>query len=291
MFSPKWPIVSLLASAFIAASGGLAAAQSDPPQTKSDPPVAAVNGTTIYLSDVEIAYAELPAQVRRMPIQQIFEPLLQQLIDRRLVAHAAETEALDQDEFVRRRLAQTREIVLRQAYVARLLEPVLTKEKVRARYEAEYAGKTGEEEVRARHILVAEESLAHDIAGKARAGIDFVELAKKNSTGPSAAQGGDLGFFKRGQMVPEFADVAFALAPGEVSQPVKTQFGWHVIKLEERRQTPAPTFEEVADKLSEQIARETVDEVVAGLRARAEIQTFGATGQPVITPPGIRPAK
>jgi peptidyl-prolyl cis-trans isomerase C len=137
------------------------------------------------------------------------------------------------------------------------------------------------EEVRARHILVKTEAEAKEVIAALAAGADFAELAKKRSIDPSAQQNdGDLGFFRRDTMVEPFAEAAFALEPGQTTrEPVRTQFGWHVIRVEERR-TVAPTFEEKEPELKEQVARETINALVAELRAKAKVERFAIDGSP-----------
>src|SRR6202012_4077676 len=150
---------------------------------------------------------------------------------------------------------------------------------VRARYDAEIAGKPGEEEVHAKHILVDNEAQAKTIIDQLNKGADFAALAKQYSKDPGAAQGGDLGFFKKDEVVPEFADAAFALQPGKFTQtPVHTQFGWHVILLVERRTASAPTFEQASDDLRQKMIQEAVQKVLAQARTGLTIQKFNVDG-------------
>src|ERR1019366_5698263 len=142
--------------------------------------------------------------------------------------------------------------------------------------------KTGEEELHARHILVASEAEANKIIAELKKGGDFASIATARSTDPGAAQGGDLGFFTRGDMLPEFADAAFALKPGQFTdKPVKTQYGWHVIKAEERRTAPPATYAQAHDELRQQIIQESVQKVVAGARAGLTVAKFNADGSPM----------
>ena len=155
-----------------------------------------------------------------------------------------------------------------------VVDPV-TDADIKARYEKEVAATPTEEEVSARHILVKTEEEAKAIIAELDTGKDFSELAKEKSTGPSAAQGGDLGFFTKGRMVPEFEAVAFALKPGEYAkEPVKTQFGWHVIKLEDRRQAAPPAFEEVADQVRQVVMRERYGDLIKEARGEVEIEVL-----------------
>ncbi len=251
--------------------------------------VAVVNGSKIYYGDVLRARQGLPAEYQSVPLEMIFELLLNQLVDQRLVALAAREAKIDEDPVVREQLRVLEDQVLQQGYLRRQIEPELTAEKLQARYDARYAAQTGPDEVRARHILLETEEKARQVLADIRGGADFAEAAKAHSTGPSGPRGGDLGFFQAGQMVPEFSEAAFALQPGEVSDPVQTQFGWHLIKVEERRVAQAPAFEEVADELRNEVQREVVAKVVSHLREGATIETFTPEGNPVIQPSGVQP--
>jgi peptidyl-prolyl cis-trans isomerase C len=139
----------------------------------------------------------------------------------------------------------------------------------------------GDEEVRARHILVEKEDDAKTIVADIKKGADFAEVAKKKSIEPGAAEsGGDLGYFTKDQMVPEFADAAFKLDKGKVSDPVKSQFGWHVIKVEDKRKKPPPTFEQVQDQLQSFVARKAQTDLVTRLRTAAKIERVGGAPAP-----------
>lgn len=251
---------------------------------QEDVVVATIDGAPIRMSDVELAFRGLPAQYRNLPMPMIFGSLLQQLIDRQLVANAAEKAKLADDPEVAHRLALARRQVLQQAYLARRVNPELTEAKLRARYESDIASKPGAEEVSARHILVATEAEARAIQKALKEGADFAEQAKAKSIGPSGPRGGDLGFFKAEDMVPEFSKAAFALKVGEISEPVKTEFGWHIIRVDERRSQPVPSFEDSVDELRQTVAQEVVGKVMEDLRGKADIQTFNPDGTPQVQP-------
>ncbi len=146
--------------------------------------------------------------------------------------------------------------------------------------------------MRARHILVETEDEAKAILEQLKAGADFATLAKEKSKDPGAADGGDLGYFNKGQMVPEFSEVAFKMYPGQLSNPVKTQFGWHIIKLEDKRQRKPPPFDAVKDQLAEYVARRAQTAFVTKLRERAKIERLdkppvqSAPSMPMAPPPG-----
>ena len=288
-------VVGMLAFACGATASALAQSTApaqpvaDTDSRESEPVVATVNGTKIYYGDVLRARQSLPAEYQSVPLEMIFGALLNQLVDQRLVALAAREAKIDEDPIVQDQLRALEEQVLQQGYLRRQIEPELTAEKLQARYDAQYKGQSGPEEVRARHILLETEEKAREVLADIRGGADFAEAAKTHSTGPSGPRGGDLGFFQAGQMVPAFSDAAFAMQAGEVSEPVQTQFGWHIIKVEERRAAPAPAFEDVADELRTEVQREVVAKVVSDLREGATIETFTPEGNPVIQPSGAQP--
>lgn len=248
----------------------------------TDPVLAVVNGAQIRKSDLEAAYQQLPEQYRQMPLEQIYEPLLDRVIDGRLLLAEAERENLAKDPKVQEDIQRARDNVLRDTLVQRVIDQGTTKEKVQVAYEA-MKSQPGfaYEEVHAEHILVGNEAEARDVLKQLANGADFATVAKEKSTDPSAkSNGGDLGYFRREAMVPEFADAAFSIPPGTVGKdPVKTQFGWHVIKVDDRRQT-VPTLEEKEPEIREQLARQLVDELLANVRKGAKIERFNLDGTP-----------
>lgn len=254
--------------------------------TGDDPVIAVVNGHEIHRSELEAAQRGLPEQYRQVPLQLIYGPLLDRVIDSRLLAEEAERRGVAEDPGVQEQLARARAQVLRDAIVERQLEDGITEERLRARYdEAKQGDDFAHEEVEARHILLSSEEEAQDVIDQLGQGADFGELAREMSIGPSAEEGGDLGFFQRDQMVPEFAEVAFALDVGAISEePVQTQFGWHVIEVTDKRMVE-PSFAESEAQLCEEIAREIVTALLEDLRGGASIERFNIDGTPMETPP------
>lgn len=243
-----------------------------PLRAQDDPAVATVNGETILRSDVMAVVATLPPQYQQQ-LPQIFPALVERLVDFRLIAKAASGNGLGEDKEVMDRLAKLKQDVVREVYLERQIEARSTDEALRARYDTFVAENPPKAEVRARHILLKEEAEAREVITALDGGADFAELARERSTGPSAAQGGDLGYFAAEQMVPEFSEKAFALESGAYGKdPVQTQFGWHVIKVEDRRDAAPPSFESLEQQMREQVARETVQQVVKDLRVGAEIE-------------------
>jgi len=245
-----------------------------------DPVVAIVNGQPIHLSALEIAQQSLPQQYRSMPLSAVFPALLDRIVDSKLVELDARKNKVTDDPVFKKRMAFVVDQVIQDFWLQKEVERQITPEKMKARYEERLKAMPSEEEVHARHILVATEADANAIIAELKKGTPFEKLAKEKSTDKaSGADGGDLGWFKKADMVKEFADAAFALKKGERTEtPVKTQFGYHVIELEDRRQAPPPSFDEMADQIREELAREAVTAMLDQLRANAKIEKFAIDG-------------
>ena len=169
-------------------------------------------------------------------------------------------------------MAFWRQRALRDAYFDKTVKSSIGEASARAIYEDKVKQIKPEEEVQARHILVSSEAAAQKLAERVAAGEDFAQLAKENSgDAGSKEQGGMLGFFGKGQMVPQFEEAAFTLKKGEVSKPVQSQFGWHIIKVEDRRQKPPPTFDEVKDRLIGSMVQSKAQNIAGELRSKAKI--------------------
>ena len=253
---------------------------------KGDPVVAKVNAIEIHRSDVFQTLSALPPQVQQMPMAQIYPLLLERMIDNKLVAIAGRAQKLQDDPDIKRQVAAYEDRAIQEAYLARAIKDKITDAALHKKYDAFVNENPPQEEVRARHILVANEKDALAVLAELKKGADFAKVAKEKSTDGSARDGGDLGFFGRGDMVAEFSDAAFAMKPGEVSQkPVKTQFGWHIIKVEERRMSPAPSFDESKDQLRTELSQEMVGDVIDGLRTKAKLERFDLDGKPLPPPP------
>jgi len=247
----------------------------------ADPVVAKVNGQPIHLSELNQAAQSLPPQLRGIPPQTLFPMLLDQQIDRKALVQEARKTGLDKDPAVQRQMALAEDTALQSALLSKQVGPTVTEEAIRARYDKEMADKPGQEEVHARHILVPTEEEAKKVIAELKKGADFATLAKQYSKDPGAAQGGDLGWFKKDEMVPAFSAAAFALKPGQVSdKPVKTEFGWHVIKLEEKRHAEPPTFEQAHDGLRQKMIQEGVQKAVKQARADVTVEKFNMDGSP-----------
>ncbi|MFO1081936.1 MAG: peptidylprolyl isomerase [Reyranellaceae bacterium] len=261
-------------------------------QPLKDPVVATVNGQPIRLSELEVAQQALPQQYRSVPLQAVFPALLDRMIDSKLVVVDGKKNKLNEDPGFKKRMAFVEDQVLQDFWIQREIARELTPEKLQKRYEERLASMPPEEEVHARHILVSTEDEAKAIIADLKKGTAFDKLAKEKSTDKaSGAEGGDLGWFKKSDMVKEFADAAFGLKKGETSAaPVKTQFGYHVIKVEDRRKAPPPPYEEMADQLREEMAREVVTAQIDQLRAAAKIEKFNMEGGKPDPAPAAKPA-
>src|SRR5712672_213822 len=242
------------------------------PARADDPVLAKVNGSEIRQSDVTLAEEELAPSLAQMDPATKKDNVLSFLIDLKIVAKAAEDKKLENSEDFKKRLAFTRSRLLMDSLLATEGKSATTDDSMKKVYEEASKQITGEQEVHARHILVESEDEAKAVKEELNKGADFAELAKKKSKDPGASDGGDLGFFTKDQMVPEFSAVAFALEPGKVSDPVKSQFGWHIIKVEEKRTRQAPEFEQVKGQIETYVTRKAQADYVAKLRETAKVE-------------------
>src|SRR5512144_47025 len=238
----------------------------------ANPVLAKVNGSEIRQSDVTMAEEELGPSLAQMDPATKDENVLSFLIDMKIVAKAAEDKKVaDGDEF-KKRMAFARNRLLMDSLLASEGKAATNDDAMKKVYDEASKQITGEQEVRARHILVETEDEAKAVKAELDKGADFAELAKKKSKDPGSADGGDLGFFTKEQMVPEFSAVAFTLEPGKISDPVKSQFGWHIIKVEEKRARKAPEFEQVKAQIETYVTRKAQAEYVAKLREAAKVE-------------------
>jgi peptidyl-prolyl cis-trans isomerase C len=241
---------------------------------RDNPVLARVEGQEIRWRDIVAALRDLPKEYHEQ-IGVIFPALLERQIDTRLIALAGKDADLDEDEEVRRKVAKFEEQAISDAYIQQRIDEKVTEAMLRERYDAYLAGLEAKIQVRARHILLKREVDAAAVIESLDRGADFAELARRHSFGPSAERGGDLGYFLRDSMVPEFAEAAFALDVGGYSRmPVKTDYGWHVIKVEDRRAETKVPFDQMRPRLREDLGREVIDDVLKSLRAEADIEWF-----------------
>jgi len=257
---------------------------------EANPVLAKVNGAEIRASDVALAEEELGPSLAQMDPATKKENVLSFLIDMKIVSKEAEDKRIaDRDDF-KTRLAFARNRLLMDNLLAVEGKAATTDENMKKVYEEAAKQISGEQEVHARHILVETEDQAKKIEGDLKKGADFAELAKKESKDPGASDGGDLGFFTKDQMVPEFSAVAFALEPGKISDPVKTQFGWHIIKVEEKRTRKAPDFEQVKPQIETYVVRKAQADYVAKLRTAAKVERMDKPEDTAAKPDAAKPA-
>jgi peptidyl-prolyl cis-trans isomerase C len=260
--------VAAALTAAVAVAGPIpAAAQSD-----ANPVLARVGGTEIRQSDIALAEADIGGGLQPSPPEVRQEALLTYLIDVTLIAKAAEEQKLAEAPGFDRRLAYARQKVLMEALLDKASKDASNEAAMKKVYDESVAQNKPVEEVHARHILVETEDKAKEVLAKLKAGGDFGELAKAESKDSSAADGGSLGYFTQDQMVPEFATVAFKLEKGVLSDPVKTQLGWHIIKVEDKRNKPVPAYEQVKDQIQTFVVRRAQAELVGKLRESGKVE-------------------
>ncbi len=261
---------ALLVAVLLLPAGALAQSETAAPPSPSRV-VATVNGYDITAAEVQLAADDILPQLGEVPPNLRFPFVVEYLMERHLLAQAAVKEGIAETEEYKRRLAFYQAKALRDAYFSAKLKPSVTDEAVKKSYDEQAAKVEAEERARARHILVASEEEAKDISARLAKGEEFEALAKAHSLDGSKEQGGDLGYFTAGEMVPAFSEATFALEVGEVSEPVKTEFGWHVIKLEDRRVGGAQPFEDVEGAIRMVLLRQSVQDKLVELRKSAEI--------------------
>jgi len=262
-----------------------------PAASGPDPVVARVNGVDIKQSDLALADEDVGADMQNTSPEAKREHLISYLADIIMVTQAAEKKNLGDNPDFKRRLAFLRNKLLMGFGLQEEAKSAITDEALHQTYDEAVKSQGGQEEVRARHILVEAEDEAKAILEQLKGGADFATLAKEKSKDPGAAEGGDLGYFTKDQMVPEFAEVAFKMYPGQLSNPVKTQFGWHIIKLEDKRTKQPPDFAKVKEQIESFLARKVQTEFITKLRQTAKIERLdkpadkGGSAKPADWPP------
>jgi peptidyl-prolyl cis-trans isomerase C len=287
-------VVSLVA-AF--AAGPAAAQTSSPTGAKQDPAAvvdAVVEGQPIFQSEVVGAFHTLPPNVQKEGLDKVYDRLIEMLIERKMMTIYGRREKYDADPEVKRRMQIAEDQIIREVYLDRLIKKYLTEDRVRAHYDEVVRKNPPTKEIRARHILVDSEAKADEMIKLAKGGEDFAKLATKNSIGPSAQRGGDLGYFTANEMVKPFSDVAFKLKKGEISaKPVKTQFGWHVIKVEDVRTRKVPPYEKIKPQMQREVWEQLGQNFLRQYREQAHVERFsfdGKTKLPKVPPSLAAPA-
>ena len=260
-------------------------------RAQDDPVVARVNGVEIRQSDLAVAEEDVGNQVAQMAPDAKREYLITFLADMMLVAKAAEAKKIQDGADFKRRLNLARTKLLMEQFLQAEAKTAVTDAAMRKVYEEAVGQMSKEPEVRARHILVETEDEAKTVLAELKKGADFAELAKSKSKDPGAADGGDLGYFTKDQMVPEFSEVAFKLDKGALSDPVKSQFGWHIIKVEDKREKQPPEFDKVKDQLETYVVRRSQVEMITKLRQEAKIEKLTPPAAPAPAAPAAPPAE
>jgi len=249
--------------------------------------LAIVNGDTITVEEFNAVKLQLPPQAQASDDQ-----VLQQLIELKALAQKAEADGLAKEAAIQSEIERAKESILANHLVKRMMKDMkFTDEQLKKEYDELVAKLPKKQEMKAAHILVENEDQAKEIQKKVNEGGNFAELAKANSIDPgSKDQGGDLGWFEAGMMVPEFSAAAAALKPGETTkEPVKSQFGWHIIKLEETRDVPPPAFEAVKPQVQNMMQQKAVEKLVNDTRAAAKVEIKKAA-EPAAKPAEAAPA-
>ncbi len=236
-------------------------------------PVATVNGETIWLDDVMRQAERLPAKFRQAPMENYFDQLVTDMVDSKIAADAARAAKYDTKKEIAAAMKTAADRVLAESWIGEKINSEVNDAAIEKAYKIFVADTASREQVTAAHILVATEDEAKSIIASLEKGADFAELAKSKSTGPSGPNGGSLGTFGRGQMVPAFENAAFSLDVGKITmQPVQTQFGWHVIKVESKKIAPAPRIEDMREQLVQTLSTQALGRVLEELRAKQEIK-------------------
>ncbi|NIA71856.1 peptidylprolyl isomerase [Pelagibius litoralis] len=289
MFNKPLAAALLLGGTMMAAQPSFAqdtAPEPAPQAAEENAVIARVNGDDIRQSDLIAFIQTLPPQLQGQ-VQFLMPQLVQQLVNNALVTDAGRKADLAEDPEVQTRIAELEGIIIRQVFVQRTIDARVTDAKLAEAYEAFLAENPPERQLVTRHILVETEDAATALIVELDGGADFAALAEQHSTGPSKDSGGQLPPFVAGDMVPEFSDAAFAMEVGTHSAtPVQTQFGFHVIKLEESRMTDPPSIEALDGQLRDQLAQEAVEELYAELRERADVEVLLGQPEPESEPAG-----
>lgn len=259
-----------------------------PAVAEDDPVAAIVNGKEIHRSQVLETAQGLP-DAYRQNIDKIYPALVERMVSLELLGAQGRKENMLEDAEVQALIKAYEDEAIRRVYMERLIAAKVTDATMKAEYDKYVAANPPQTEVRARHILVASKEEAEAIIKQLEGGAKFEDLAKQNSTDPAAQNGGDLGYFVASEMVKPFADAAFALEKGQYSkEPVQTEFGWHVILVEDKRERQAPTFDELKGEIQNQLSQDAIEAKIAELREGAEIKMFNQDGSP-LTEPAVTP--
>ncbi|WP_025900025.1 peptidylprolyl isomerase [Sneathiella glossodoripedis] len=254
----------------------LLSTSAEAPESKAtdanDKVVATVDGSEIRESDVRRVYDSLPPQYKQAPFALIKTQLVEQLVNMRIIQNAAKEQEFDKQSEFSDRVADVKDQLLQEYYIQKKIDAAVTEDALKAEYDKATSEFVPAKEVHARHILLENEEKAKEVIELLEGGGNFIELAKEHSTGPSGPNGGDLGYFEKERMVPEFAEAAFAMEVGSFSkEPVQTQFGWHVIYVEDSRDTSPPAYDDMKETLKQTLTNQTVNDLLDSLKEKAVV--------------------
>jgi peptidyl-prolyl cis-trans isomerase C len=262
-----------------------------PAFAQADKVVAKVDGIVITEKDIQLASEDLGERLAQLPEERKRDEVVNYLVDLKLGARAAVAAKIADSPDFAARLAYYREKVLLDEYLTREGKKAVTPEAAKKLYDDTTKAMAPDEEVHARHILVEDEAQAKAAAERLKKGEDFAKLAAELSKDPgSGKEGGDLGWFTKDRMVPEFAEAAFKLGKGEVSEPVKSQFGWHIIKLEDKRSKPLPDFTAVKAQIDQYLERKAQQDLILAMREKAKVERLDKPAAPA-APDAAKPAE
>ncbi len=287
---PRRPVIVGALPALVVGLAMLAAPFPRPAIAQTDSVVARVNGVDIREGDLAMVEEDIGQGIPNMTGDARRDYLITFLTDIMLASQAAESKNIQSSEEFKRRSAYSRNKVLMELLLQSEAKAAANEPAMRKVYEEATKDMKAEKEVRARHILVETEDEAKAVLSELKKGADFAELAKQKSKDPGSTDGGDLGYFTKDQMVSEFAETAFKLQKGQLSDPVKTQFGWHIIKAEDQRDREVPSFEKVKDQIENYVTRRAQAETIAKLRETAKIERLEKKPDPAPAPTPAPPA-
>lgn len=262
------------------------------PVFAEDAVVATVDGQKFTYSQVMEAKAALPKEYQALPEDKLFAMLVNEAVDSYLINKAAQASGEAQKPEVKKAIEKATEGIIAKAYLFDKIKPIVTDAAVQAKYDEWLKSLPQEKEVHLRQILVDNKEVAQSIIKALRNGGDFKKLATAKSTDQTAKEGGDLGFLHKDQLPKDLADAAFALTPGSYSQePIKTDFGWHVLKVEEFRDAKPPKFDEVKNEFKAAVTQDALITVLKDLRAQAKVELFTKDGKPLPLEAEKKPAE
>ncbi len=257
-----------------------------------NPVVAKVGDNEVTRVDVFKYIQTLPPATRQLPITQLFPLATEQVINAQIIGDNTNDVNLDNDPMVKEQLAQAKKNIVRTIYIQKQVEKRLDENRLKAAYEEYKANFPETQQIKAQHILVEDEKLAKDLTKQIKDGADFASIAKESSIDGTAASGGQLGYFAQTDVVPEFAEKAFSMKPGEITdKPVKTDFGYHIIKVEDKRIAPVPTYEEAKPFLEPQLRQVVLSELLEEWRNEKSIERFDINGEAIEPAAGDAPAE